>query len=252
MAEEEIPCFPCAVTELTPRGFHKGRITYRFKQDLRDAFARLSNAMNTARVKLVLASGSPRRIALLEQVGIKPDLLCPATVDETPKRTEMPRSLVRRLARAKAQKAAVSPQVESLEGGVYILAADTVVALGRRALGKPETFDDAVTYLKQLSGRGHRVFTSICVVTPRGAYRQRTVETRVRFKRLSRQDLDSYLASGEWRGKAGGYAIQGRAEAFVQKLTGSFSNVVGLPLYETIALLHGSGYPVYFDWFNEP
>lgn len=206
--------------------------------------------MTETHAKLVLASGSPRRLALLEQVGIKPDMLSPATVDETPKRTEMPRSLVKRLARAKAQHAADTYQVSQLEGGAYILAADTIVAMGRRVMGKPSSIDEASNYLKKLSGRSHRVYTSVCLVTPDGAYRQRTVETRVRFKRFSRQDLESYLASGEWRGKAGGYAIQGRAEAFVQKLSGSYSNVVGLPLHETLGLLQGAGYPVYFNWFS--
>ena len=206
--------------------------------------------MSDARAKLVLASGSPRRLALLEQVGITPDLLSPSAVDETPKLTEMPRSLVKRLARAKAQKAAESHQVAELERSPYILSADTVVAIGRRIMGKPETIEEAAIYLKKLSGRSHRVFTSICLVTPGGSYRQKTVETRVRFKRLTKQDLEGYLASGEWRDKAGGYAIQGRAEAFVQKLTGSYSNVVGLPLHETIALLQGAGYPVYFNWFS--
>lgn len=200
---------------------------------------------------MVLASGSPRRLALLEQIGIIPDLLCPASIDETPKKTEMPRSLVRRLARAKAQKASLSKQVGKLEGGTYILAADTIVAIGRRVLPKPETMEQAAAHLNRLSGRNHRVFTSVCLVTPDDSYRQRTVETRVRFKRLSRQELDAYLASGEWRGVAGGYAIQGRAEAFVQKLSGSYSNVVGLPLYETIALLNGASYPVYFNWFSQ-
>jgi len=206
--------------------------------------------MSDARAKLVLASGSPRRLALLEQVGITPDLLSPSAVDETPKLTEMPRSLVKRLARAKAQRAAESHQVADLERSPYILSADTVVAIGRRIMGKPETIEEAALYLKKLSGRSHRVFTSICLVTPGGSYRQKTVETRVRFKRLTKQDLEGYLASGEWRDKAGGYAIQGRAEAFVQKLTGSYSNVVGLPLHETIALLQGAGYPVYFNWFS--
>ncbi len=206
--------------------------------------------MSDARAKLVLASGSPRRLALLEQVGVTPDLLSPSAVDETPKLTEMPRSLVKRLARAKAQKAAESHQVTALDASPYILAAATVVAIGRRIMGKPDTIEEAAIYLKKLSGRSHRVFTSICLVTPGGGYRQKTVETRVRFKRLTKQDLEGYLASGERRDKAGGYAIQGRAEAFVQKLTGSYSNVVGLPLHETIALLQGSGYPVYFNWFS--
>lgn len=206
--------------------------------------------MSDARAKLVLASGSPRRLALLAQVGITPDLLSPSAVDETPGRTEMPRSLVKRLARAKAQAAAESHQVAALEGSPYILSADTVVAIGRRILGKPDNMEEAGIFLKKLSGRSHRVFTSICLVSPSGGYRQKTVETRVRFKRLTRQDLEGYLASGEWRDKAGGYAIQGRAEAFVQKLSGSYSNVVGLPLHETIALLQNAGYPVYFNWFS--
>jgi nucleoside triphosphate pyrophosphatase len=206
--------------------------------------------MSDIRTKLVLASGSPRRLALLEQVGITPDLLVPTAVDETPKLTEMPRTLVKRLARAKAQKAAESHQVAAMEGGTYILSADTIVAIGRRIIGKPKTIEEAAIFLQKLSGRSHRVFTSVCLVTPGGNYRQRTVETRVRFKRLSKQDLEGYLTFGEWRDKAGAYAIQGRAEAFVQKITGSYSNVVGLPLNETIALLHGSGYPVYFNWFS--
>ena len=206
--------------------------------------------MTDGRVKLVLASGSPRRLALLEQVGITPDLLCPTQIDETPKRAEMPRALVSRLARAKAEAALERNQVKAMGEGTFILAADTVVAIGRRHMGKPATIDDASAALKHLSGRSHRVFTSVCLITPKGTTRERTVESRVRFKRLSREDIESYLVSGEWRGKAGAYAIQGRAEAFVQKLQGSYSNVVGLPLYETVALLNGTGYPVYFNWFN--
>jgi len=206
--------------------------------------------MNEARAKLVLASGSPRRLSLLEQVGIRPDLLVPTQVDETPNKSEAPRTLAARLAKIKAEAAVDKPKVKDLGEGTFILAADTVVAVGRRTVGKPETIDDAAYALKFLSGRAHRVYTAIHLITPKGAARTRTVETRVRFKRLSRQDIESYLVSGEWRGKAGGYAIQGRAEAFVQQLQGSFSNVVGLPLYDTVALLSGNGYPVYFNWFN--
>lgn len=206
--------------------------------------------MTDGRVKLVLASGSPRRLALLEQVDITPDLLCPAQIDETPRRAEMPRRLARRLARAKAEAALDRNRVRALGEGTFILAADTVVAIGRRHLDKPATIDDASSALRHLSGRSHRVFTSVCLITPKGAVRERTVESRVRFKRLSREDIESYLVSGEWRGKAGGYAIQGRAEAFVQQLQGSYSNVVGLPVHETVALLNGTGYPVYFNWFN--
>ncbi len=206
--------------------------------------------MTEGRAKLVLASGSPRRLALLDQVGIQPDLLFPTNVDETPGDREMPRSLASRLARSKAEAAVGKRKVLDLGEGTFILAADTVVSMGRRVIGKPETIDEASEGLKLLSGRSHRVYSAIHLITPKGQSRQRIVETRVRFKNLSREDLESYLVSGEWRGKAGGYAIQGRAEAFVQKIQGSYSNVVGLPLYETVHLLSGSGYPVYFAWFN--
>jgi len=205
--------------------------------------------MNESHAKLVLASGSPRRLSLLEQAGLKPDLLAPANIDETPRKSEMPRKLARRLAYAKAEAASESLQVAQLGPHTFVLSADTVVALGRRVLAKAETIDEAAANLRLLSGRGHRVYTTVCLRLPNGRYRDRTVETRVRMKRLSRQDLESYLASGEWRGKAGGYAIQGRAEAFVQHINGSYSAVVGLPLYETVSLLSGGGYPVYFAWF---
>ncbi|MBV8767218.1 MAG: Maf family protein, partial [Hyphomicrobiales bacterium] len=131
-----------------------------------------------------------------------------------------------------------------------VLAADTVVAVGRRILPKPELVDEAAACLRLLSGRAHKVFTGICLITPKNARRERLVETRVRFKRLSRADFDAYLASGEWRGKAGGYAIQGKAGAFVLKVIGSPSNVVGLPLQETLNLLEGEGYPVHLNWLN--
>ena len=206
--------------------------------------------MTEPRAKLVLASGSPRRLSLLEQVGIRPDLLVPTQVDEIQKKSEAPRALTARLARAKAEAASAKAKVRDLGEGTFVLAADTVVAVGRRVVDKPQTIDDAAAALKFLSGRAHRVFTTVHLITPKGATRVRTVETRVRFKRLSREDVESYLVSGEWRGKAGGYAIQGRAEAFIQDLQGSYSNVVGLPLHETVALLSGTGYPVYFNWFN--
>lgn len=206
--------------------------------------------MTETNAKLVLASGSPRRLSLLEQAGIRPDLLNPTQIDETAKRSEMPRSLAIRLARDKAQAAAKAPQVVKLGEGVFILAADTVVACGRRIQGKAQTIDQAVASLRMLSGRAHRVYTSVCLRSPSGRFRQKTVETRVRFKRFSRQDIESYLASGEWRDKAGAYAIQGRAEAFVQQINGSYSAVVGLPLYETIQMLDSAGYPVYFAWFS--
>ena len=138
---------------------------------------------------------------------------------------------------------------EELEGA-FIVAADTVVARGNRILPKPEHVDEAAQCLRLLSGRGHRVYTGLAIVTPKGAIRERLVETRVTFKHLSTADIEAYLASGEWRGKAGGYAIQGRAGAFVTKLVGSYPNVVGLPLYETLAVLGGEGYPVHMAWLN--
>ncbi len=202
------------------------------------------------RPRLILASASPRRLALLEQAGIRPDALLPTDRDETPLKNERPRDLARRLAREKAEAAlAVSRNRPDLTGS-YIIAADTVVALGRRVLPKPEVVDEAADCLRLLSGRAHRVYTAVALVTPKGGLRERLVETRIRFKRLSEQDLDSYLASGEWRGKAGGYAAQGIAGAFIVKLVGSYSGVVGLPLTETLALLGGEGYPIHMGWLG--
>jgi septum formation protein len=202
------------------------------------------------RPKLVLASGSPRRLALLNQAGIEPDQLMPAEIDELPKKGELPRVLATRLARAKAEAALATARKDDELREAFVLAADTVVAVGRRILPKAELLDEAAQCLRLLSGRSHRVYTGVCLVTPKGAFRQRLVETRVRFKRLSREDLESYLASGEWRGKAGGYAVQGLAGTFVVKITGSYTNIVGLPLYETVSLLGGEGYPVHFGWLN--
>ena len=199
---------------------------------------------------LVLASGSPRRLALLQQAGLEPDALLPADVDETPLRLESPRELARRLARTKAEVARRAARNREDLKGAYIVSADTVVAVGRRILPKAEVVEEAAACLRLLSGRTHRVYTAVCLVTPRDGLRQRLVETRLRFKRLSRDDIESYLASGEWRGKAGGYAIQGLAGAFAVKLVGSYSSVVGLPLYETISLLDGEGFPVRFTWLN--
>ncbi|RCS25708.1 Maf-like protein [Phyllobacterium salinisoli] len=202
----------------------------------------------SARQKLVLASGSPRRIELLGQAGIEPDHLHPSDIDETPLRAEHPRSLARRLSREKAEKASESLKADEKFAGSYILSADTVVAVGRRILPKAEIQDEARECLRLLSGRSHKVFTGICLITPKGRVRQTLVESRVRFERLTREQLDSYLASGEWRGKAGGYAIQGFAGSFVVKLVGSYTNVVGLPLHETVSLLTGEGYQVYGAW----
>jgi septum formation protein len=202
------------------------------------------------RPKLVLASGSPRRLTLINQVGIEPDALRPTDIDETPKRGELPRAHATRLARTKAETALGMVRIDDDLKGSYILAADTVVAVGRRILPKTELLDEAAQCLRLLSGRNHRVHTAICLVTPKETFRQRYVETRVRFKRLSEQDIEGYLASGEWRGKAGGYAAQGIAGGFVVKLVGSYSNIVGLPLYETLTLLGGEGYPIHFGWIN--
>lgn len=208
--------------------------------------------MMEAKPKLVLASGSPRRLALLDRVGLEPDLLNPADIDETPGRRETPRRLSLRLAEEKAVKAKASPQVRALVGAVYVLAADTVVGLGRRVLPKAETYQEAKDCLTLLSGRAHWVYSSICLIAPDGTKSKRCVETKVRFKRLSREDLESYLKSEEWQGKAGGYAIQGRAEAFVRYVSGSYSGVVGLPLNETVDLLQGAKYPVQKRWMDAP
>ena len=200
--------------------------------------------------KFVLASGSPRRVQLINQAGIEPDSLRPTDIDETPQRGELPRACANRLARAKAEAALELMREDEDLVGSYILAADTVVAVGRRILPKAELLDEAAQCLRLLSGRNHRVHTGVCLVTPNEAYRQRLVETRVRFKRLSEEDIEAYLASGEWRGKAGGYAAQGIAGSFIVKIVGSYSNIVGLPLYETTTLLAGEGFPIRVGWLN--
>jgi len=202
------------------------------------------------RPKFVLASGSPRRLGLVNQAGIEPDALRPADIDETPKKGELPRACANRLARLKAEAALSLVSVDDELKGAYILAADTVVAVGRRILPKAELLDEASQCLRLLSGRNHRVYTGVCLVTPKESFRQRLVETRVRFRRLSEQDMEAYLASGEWRGKAGGYAAQGLAGTFIVKIVGSYTNIVGLPLYETVGLLTGEGYPIHFGWLN--
>lgn len=205
-----------------------------------------------ASVKLVLASASPRRLQLLERVGLAPDLLNPPDVDEIPRKRETPRALSVRLARAKAERAREMPLVRALGPNAFILAADTVVGLGRRILPKAMTEDEARDCLSLLSGRSHYVYSSLCLISPGNRVSSRCVETKVRFKRLSREDVDSYMACGEWRGKAGAYAIQGRAEAFVRLITGSYSGVMGLPLHETVQLLEGAGYPVFHSWMTAP
>ena len=205
----------------------------------------------SGRAKLVLASGSPRRLQLLQQAGIDPEHLSPVNADETPQKGEQARSLAKRLAKEKALLAIENARRSEELQDSFILAADTVVGIGRRVLPKAETLDQASMCLRMLSGRSHKVFTGLTLVTPKGAMRHRLVETRVRFKRLSREEMEAYLASGEWRGKAGGYAIQGLAGSFIVKLVGSYTNVVGLPLYETVSLLVGEGYPVHYEWFNQ-
>lgn len=187
---------------------------------------------------LVLASASPRRLELLRQVGIEPDIVEPADIDEAPRARELPAHYAARVAHDKADT------VAARHSGTYVLAADTVVALGRRILPKAEDEAAARRCLQLLSGRRHRVLGGIAVIAPDGRRAERLVTTIVSFKRLTAEEIQAYLASGEWRGKAGGYAIQGRAAAFVPRLNGSYPNVVGLPLVEAVALLAGLGYPM--------
>lgn len=204
--------------------------------------------MSDLRPKLVLASASPRRLGLLQQIGIDPDHLKPTDIDETPKKSELPRTLATRLAAEKAAVAVAWTKAETEWRGSLVIAADTVVAVGRRILPKAETKDEALACLRILSGRSHEVWTGVAVADAKGTVRSRLVDTRLRFKRLSGADIEAYLASGEWRGKAGAYAIQGLAGSFVLTLSGSYSAVVGLPLYETASLLEGAGYPVRAGW----
>jgi septum formation protein len=192
--------------------------------------------MVVQRTPLVLASASPRRLDLLAQVGVAPDRVDPADIDETPLRDETPRRHALRLAVEKAR--AVAPR----SPGAIVLAADTVVAVGRRILPKAETPEQAAYCLKLLSGRNHNVLTGVAAIAPDGREASRLVETRVQFKHLSDQEQADYLAGGEWNGKAGGYGVQGVAGGFIIDLHGSYTSVVGLPLYETLNLLTGLGY----------
>ncbi len=200
------------------------------------------------RPKLVLASASPRRHALLEQAGCAPDALLPTDIDETPRRGEAARTLVQRLAKEKMEAALVTLASRADLTGAYAVSADTVVACTGRVLPKAETMEEAEACLGLLSGRSHIVMTGVAVANPHGTIRTRLVETRVRFKHLSLDEINAYLDSGEWRGKAGGYAIQGLAGVFALRLVGSYTNVVGLPLYETVSLLEGAGFPVRGTW----
>ncbi len=194
------------------------------------------NAALAERPFLILASASPRRLDLLVQIGVVPDAVEPADIDETVLAGETPRRTAERLAKAKAAV------VASRRPGAFVLAADTVVAVGRRMLGKPADDLEAKSMLDLLSGRNHRVYTAVAVIAPGGRCASRVVEARVTFKRLPASDTGMLVASGEWRGVAGGYRIQGRAAAAVTRLVGSHSAVVGLPLYETMGLLGGLGF----------
>lgn len=185
---------------------------------------------------LVLASASPRRVEILAQAGITPDLVAPMDIDETPLRDETPRMVATRLAIGKAAAAA------SLHPDSYVIGADTVVAVGRRMLGKPADAAEAQAMFALMSGRGHRVYTGVAVAAPDGRVSHRLSETRVKFKRLSAADLAALADSGQWRGAAGGYQIQKMGGAMVVSLIGSYTGVVGLPLFETISLLEGAGY----------
>jgi septum formation protein len=186
--------------------------------------------------RLVLGSASPRRLQLLAQVGVTPDLVDPADIDETVRKDETPRLLVKRLAGEKA--AAVAAR----HPDAFVLGADTIVAVGTRVLGKPEDETDARRMLKLLSGRSHKVLTGVAVIAPGGKTASRVVESRIAFKRLTQAETDSFIASRDWDDAAGGYKIHQRAGAFVTSLQGSFTGVVGLPLYETLALLTGLGW----------
>jgi septum formation protein len=194
------------------------------------------NSRMAIQPSLVLASASPRRLDLLAQVGVTPDRVDPADIDETPLRDETPRRHALRLAREKARA------VASRASGDFVLAADTVVAVGRRILPKAETEDQAIKCLALLSGRNHMVLTAVAAIGPDGREASRLVETRVQVKQLSEVERADYLAGGEWRGKAGGYAVQGVAGGFIIGLHGSYTGVVGLPLYETLNLLRGLGW----------
>jgi septum formation protein len=186
--------------------------------------------------RLILASASPRRLELLAQVGITPDDVLPADIDESPLAQELPRQHAARLALIKARK------IAGQESEAWVIGADTVVGVGRRILPKAEDEATARRCLQLLSGRAHRVFGGVAIFSPDGKVSERLVVTRVKFKRLSEQEMQDYLNCGEWQGKAGGYAIQGHAASFVAGINGSYSNVVGLPLYETMNLLSGLGW----------
>lgn len=201
-------------------------------------------ATSSSPLKLILASASSRRKDLLAQIGVIPDLVTSVEFDESVLPDETPREAVERLARGKAEAAKTLRRSDD----DLILTADTIVACGRRILGKPTDEKDARRMLQLLSGRRHQVLSAICLLGQGDVITSRTVVTRVSFKRLSAEELDAYLVSGEWDGKAGAYAIQGRAGIFVRSLEGSYSNVVGLPLHETANLLGGAGFALLEGW----
>jgi septum formation protein len=189
-------------------------------------------------VRLILASASPRRVDLLARIGVKPDTVVPADIDESVPKGELPRQHALRLSREKAQAVAAN------EPDALVLAADTVVAVGRRILPKVEDEETLRKCMRLLSGRRHRVLTGVALAAPGHPIRERLVETMIAMKRLSEQEIDFYANHGEWRGKAGGYALQGYGEVYVRHIAGSYSNVVGLPLAETRVLLKSAGYPI--------
>jgi len=188
-------------------------------------------------MKLILGSGSPRRLELLGVLGIEPDAILPPDIDETPLKGELPRAYCARVTRDKVQAVAAGPDD-------IVLCADTTVAMGRRIMGKPQDAGEAAKFLTDLAGRRHRVYTAIAV-RKGGTLRERVVESRVQMKRLSDIELNGYLASGDWQGKAGGYSIQGPAGAFIPWISGSHSAIMGLPLAETAQLLAAAGWPVW-------
>lgn len=198
--------------------------------------SRKSETPDSHRHRLILASASPRRRELLAQIGITPDAIDAAEIDETERKNELPADLVRRLALEKLNS------IKARHEDAFVLAADTVVACGRRHLAKPADEAEARAFLTLLSGRRHQVHTAIAGASPAGVIGRRLVTTVVKFKRLSEYEVDRYMATSEWQGKAGGYAIQGRAAAFIPWIRGSYSNVVGLPLAESASLLRGLGF----------
>lgn len=229
-----------------------GRTDSPRRETLRTELAREAGRDATVvhKPRLVLASASPRRLTLLAQVGVEPDALRPASINEDPRMGEMPRGLALRLARSKAEAARDQIANDRDIANAYVLAADTVVAYGRKVFGKPQHMEEAAKFLQELSGRNHRVLTGVCLITPQDRVMTRIVDTKVRFKHLNKSEIEAYVASREWRGKAGGYAIQGLGGCFVQKISGSYTNVVGLPLTEVTNMLLTENFPIHFNWLR--